>query len=159
MKNRVNMDLQKEYLLADLLTIPMDSIHGYFCKNNIPIEAYSYDVLKALLQRQDIRRYELLPIDEANCCRKLQPAAGERVNATLERVYSCFRYTAERYFQGQTQERIQLLLDKKERDDRTHMDNKCVKFYRNGPLNWRGVQGLRNRNSYSIPPQFPDIQH
>lgn len=136
--NRLDMDLQQEHFLADLLTIPMDNIHGYFHENNVPSEGYSNQILKNLLQKQSDGQFAIHALDQLKyhrwLCVKPNKTANETdkeaVNSALQRIYTYFEGTAERYFNGRTNELIQLLIEKQERNARVHFGRKCNAYYK-----------------------------
>jgi hypothetical protein len=131
--NCVRKDLQKEHFLADLLTIPLDNIHGYLCENNIPAEAYSRKILETMLHRQENGQFDINAIDKIQCRDFLNEAENETTEAAFQRVYTYFNETARRYFGGQTRQLIQLLLDKKDRNKRVHLGKNCAQYYRVNP--------------------------
>ena len=147
--NRVNMDLQKQYFLADLLSIPMDNIHGYFYENHIPPTAYSEGILKTLLEQQANGRFSVGPAVEQQYRVWLKAADDETTEEALGRVHTYFDSTARRYFDGRTNELIQLLLDKKERNKRVHFGKECVAYYKR-QTDVRDIDGFLSQDQYGL---------
>ena len=140
---------QKQYLLADLFEIPMDHIHGHLLEYNVSLDThYTVSVLNMLLTRNVSGQYPEHTIESMKIAFNL---SRENALRQLERLYSFFEITAARY-NSTAHEHISQLLDKKKRNRIVHVGRELVDHYRKHQERGTGYQDL-----VSIEPKFQDF--